>query len=109
MQLSTRKEMTMRARLFSASLAAVALAASTGTAVLASGPATATAVTATPQTVPSLTCAPGFELVCTVLGLTVCRHGCAAAPSSAAARTAVTLPPGDLCTVKVDPNPFCLI
>jgi len=115
-------------RIFTASLVALGLAATGATAVSAAGPATATPTVSTvqvaaPQTVPAFYCAGGIvDTICqTVLG-PICKSRCMSAPqaqpaapattstrTSTAATPAIRLPLGDLCTIKVNPNPFCLI
>jgi hypothetical protein len=55
---------------------------------------------------PSIYCE--YDLVCYVLALTVCRHGCGLTAASTAA-TAIRNPLGDLCTINMRPNPFCMI
>jgi hypothetical protein len=88
--------MTMLARLVAASLAALGIAASTGSAALAAGPTTATPTvttvqTAAPQSDPTFRCAAGIvDTICqTVLG-PICRNRCMSAPQAQAAPVSAT-------------------
>ena len=113
----------MMRRLFAASFISVAMAVtSAGVAANAETVTTApaTAVTqatttlthAAPQasaatastSAPSIVCAPGFEILCTILGLTICRnHPCGidTATPSRSAETASTSSPAIACEIQL--------